>query len=313
MGFDHIYIYDNTGAHTNQTSLEATLNIFAPTEVTRIDWPAKVCNNNIPGHENMGERSSQYAADSSCRQRYGPYTEWIGVFDIDEYLVPMGNHTSLRDVVREAYQGGTHILSFKSTRAYPNHVFTQSYYDDKECGHEDKPSCVQKRPDALFLETYNCDQDPIPKPEWATRAKKQLYRPDYVLSHFVHYSTITKGLMTTHAEAMTRNQTWGWHYTEKTERFTDELQEAVMLHGKTTMPGDTKRWSDKCRVDFKRTWRDKCRVGFPFPRNEWSEGMGNEDGFEYNCFTNQRLTEFWIPKLREAMERRAHMWDQAIK
>jgi Glycosyltransferase family 92 len=66
VGFDHIYVYDNSGAHTNETSLEETLTLF-PGKVTRIDWPSTVCNNNIPAHDSTGERSSQYAAESSCR------------------------------------------------------------------------------------------------------------------------------------------------------------------------------------------------------------------------------------------------------
>ena len=44
VGFDHIYVYDNTGAHTNETSLESTLfPRFLDTEVTRIDW-VRFCN-----------------------------------------------------------------------------------------------------------------------------------------------------------------------------------------------------------------------------------------------------------------------------
>ena len=66
VGFDHIYVYDNSGAHTNETSLEGTLALF-PGKVTRIDWPSTVCNNNIPAHDSTGERSSQYAAENSCR------------------------------------------------------------------------------------------------------------------------------------------------------------------------------------------------------------------------------------------------------
>ena len=39
VGFDHIYVYDNTGAHTDETSLEPTLfPRFLDSEVTRIDW-----------------------------------------------------------------------------------------------------------------------------------------------------------------------------------------------------------------------------------------------------------------------------------
>ena len=66
IGFDHMYVYDNSGAHTNETSLEATLSLY-PGKVTRINWPSTVCNNNIPAHDSTGERSSQYAAENSCR------------------------------------------------------------------------------------------------------------------------------------------------------------------------------------------------------------------------------------------------------
>jgi hypothetical protein len=116
VGFDHIYVYDNSGAHTNDTSLEDITSRYPSSKVTRIDWPSLVCNNNIPAHDNTGERSSQYAAENSCRTRFAPYTEWIGSFDTDEYLVPMGNYTSLKDVVRDAQKKGTNILSFRSSR-----------------------------------------------------------------------------------------------------------------------------------------------------------------------------------------------------
>lgn len=153
----------------------------------------------------MGEQSSQYAAESSCRQRYGPSAEWMINFDIDEYIVPMGNHTNLHDVVRDAYEGSTNILSLRSTRAYPNHAFTEPYFDNKECGHDNNPRCHRKSPNVLFVETYNCYFQSVPKPKWADRARKQLYRPEYVLSHFVHYSTITSTMITTYDEARAKN------------------------------------------------------------------------------------------------------------
>lgn len=122
VGFDHIVVYDNSGAHTNETSLEPITSQYPPSKVTRIDWPSLVCNNNIPGHPNTGERSSQYAAENSCRTRYGPYTEWMASFDTDEYLVPMGNYTSLKDVVKDAEKKGTNILTFRSTRGKLRHT-----------------------------------------------------------------------------------------------------------------------------------------------------------------------------------------------
>jgi Glycosyltransferase family 92 len=64
VGFDHIYVYDNSGAHSNETSLGPLLNHYS--QVTRIDWPSTVCNNNKPMNDSSGERSSQYAAEASC-------------------------------------------------------------------------------------------------------------------------------------------------------------------------------------------------------------------------------------------------------
>lgn len=46
-------------------------------------------NNNPNNVDSPGERSSQYAAESSCRLRFGPHVDWFGQFDIDEYFVPM--------------------------------------------------------------------------------------------------------------------------------------------------------------------------------------------------------------------------------
>ena len=60
-GFDHMYIYDNSGAFSDTESLKEIIDLF-PGRVTRIDWPSKVCNNNPNNRDNKGERSSQYAA-----------------------------------------------------------------------------------------------------------------------------------------------------------------------------------------------------------------------------------------------------------
>lgn len=40
-----------------------------------------------PAQKSPGERSSQYAAESSCRERYGSLTEWLSFIDTDEYMV----------------------------------------------------------------------------------------------------------------------------------------------------------------------------------------------------------------------------------
>jgi hypothetical protein len=90
VGIYHVMLYDNSAANAVNTSLAPYLKPFGDF-VTRVEWPHVVCNNINPGDENCGERSSQYAAENSCRVRYGPETDWIANFYLDEYLVPMGN------------------------------------------------------------------------------------------------------------------------------------------------------------------------------------------------------------------------------
>jgi hypothetical protein len=43
IGFDHVYVYDNSGAHSNETSLKSITDEF-PGKVTRLVWPSNVCN-----------------------------------------------------------------------------------------------------------------------------------------------------------------------------------------------------------------------------------------------------------------------------
>jgi len=75
-GVDHAYIFDNSGQFSDTESLKPVTDLF-PGFVTRIDWPAKVCNNNPGNGDNKGERSSQYAAESSCRLRFGAHADWL--------------------------------------------------------------------------------------------------------------------------------------------------------------------------------------------------------------------------------------------
>ena len=131
VGFDHIYVYDNTGAQTSEASLSAITDLF-PKKVTRIEWPHRICNNNRPAHSNTGERSSQHAAEASCRIRYGPNTEWLANLDSDEYLVPVGKWTSISEWLKQSVdkEKSTHILSFFQTRAKPNAELMEPYHDE---------------------------------------------------------------------------------------------------------------------------------------------------------------------------------------
>jgi len=225
VGFDHVYLYDNSGAHTNETSLASVVAKY-PGKITRIDWPAIPCNNNIPAHDSTGERSSQYAAENSCRTRFAPFTEYIASFDTDEYLVPMGGYTNLKDVIRDAAaKDGTQVFNFRSSRGKLRREFSR-----------DEGTGIVKDSAATYLEAYNCDSGGIPKPQWAERARKQIYRSDFVLYHFVHYSTVTESVVKTYDELGRGHWSRGHNLEPKNiQRATDEMNEAVMIHSKTVL------------------------------------------------------------------------------
>ena len=53
VGVDHVYVYDNSGAFSETTSLKPITDLF-PGFVTRIHWPAKICNNRPGNQDNKG-------------------------------------------------------------------------------------------------------------------------------------------------------------------------------------------------------------------------------------------------------------------
>ena len=222
VGVEHFFIYDNTGAHTNATSLYPLLFPAFAHVVTYVEWPSQVCNNNIPAADSTGERSTQYAAENSCRTRYAPQTEWLISFDTDEYIVPMGHHRSLHTMLQQAHdETDMRILSLRSSRGHLR--VDQSFAVG---------SGRKRFPNTTFLQAYNCDSAGSPKPEWAERARKQVYQADYVLYHFVHYSTVTQGYMDRYIDSPTSYRV---HFRDHapTERTANEFTEAVLVHTKT--------------------------------------------------------------------------------
>ena len=54
----------------------------------------------------------------------------------------------------------------------------------------------------------------------------------------------------------------------------------------------------------------KCRVGFPVPNYDANAyGEANEDGMKYNCYSYQKVSEVWVPRLRDAMKKREEKYE----
>ena len=164
-------------------------------------------------------------------------------------------------------------------------------------------SCVVPRNNETFLKTYNCEYIKSPKPDRFQRAMKQLYRPDFVLSHFVHYSTITVDLTKRKEEtvgkfiqAATNNP--------KTERFIDDVNEGVMIHAKSITPNDGVNRATRCLYK-----KSLCSLGYecperlPFSDENHKEGFLFGNGTFCNCWINQKAESFWIPQLEIALSK----------
>jgi hypothetical protein len=304
-GFDHVYVYDNTDPESG-TSLQPIIDKFPNDRVTRIIWPARVCNNNRPMHVNPGERSSQYSAESSCRLRYGPLSHWIANMDVDEYLIPQKKWTSIQEWLLDAEKKHpeTKIYSFYQTRAVPNAALMDPHSDSGNGCASD--SCLVKRQNRTFLQTYDCEKTPLPKPDYGWRAKKQIYDPKHVLNHFVHYSLVSDRILTMNEPSNAFNAAIPF------ERRVNELEDAFMLHTKTTYPEMTRRWQHDCRAENDNS-KDNCPVGIPYeldtaetsggadPSSPSNHTLLNGMLMRRNCWKHKRIQEDLVPRLQQLL------------
>ncbi len=123
-------------------------------------------------------------------------------------------------------------------------------------------------------------------------AEKQIYKADYVKQHFIHYSTITESSNLNRKEFVEKfgNKR---AFPDRLSRFTDEVNEALMLHSKSIARQDTANWKDTCsgRVS------GLCRIGFPWPE-DGSNATADENGWKYNCYVNPQIDNYWAPKVK---------------
>eukprot|EP00536_Pseudo-nitzschia_multiseries_P008352 jgi/Psemu1/197812/e_gw1.210.15.1 len=307
-GVEHFYLYDNSEAHSTDVTLKFIADMF-PDDVTIINWPAKICNNNPNNVDSPGERSSQYAAEASCRLRFGPHTEWIAQFDIDEYLVPMGELTSLHPLLDKLDEEGTKIISFGSWRAWPRRDFVEDpeltrMHGAKNCGYG-RWDCFQLTVpnNYTMLQAYNCDRQKPGQKKEKMPAEKQIYRADYVLHHFIHYSTVTElsNLNRDDYEKLGRKWDSRSPFPDPLSRFGDEKNEALMLHTKAVAHQDTSNWDNTCKIDYEGT--AFCRLGMPFPDNhEGKHGSKGVNGLKYNCYVNHKIDEYWVKNLEDKLK-----------
>jgi hypothetical protein len=167
-----------------------------------------------------------------------------------------------------------------------------------------------------MLQAYNCDRQPPGKKTQSMPAEKQIYRADYVLQHFVHYSAVTELSEKNTSEYKKSGFRWKRRgFPDARQRFADEVTEGLMIHTKAVAQQDTAGWQRMCSIhNLYRSKRQQglCRLGVPWPKdpelaklNATAEGKGAA----FNCFVNDKVEDFLVPRLNEQLAERLHFFD----
>ena len=211
-----------------------------------------------------------------------------------------GRHEDLRSVLRAPAAGGGQVLSLRSAWAKLNrdHLVTGN------CGfkRDSRAMCLHPDPHRTILQMYNCNRSPSPKPDVYDRVRKQLYRLDCVVSHLVHYTTVTRPMLT-----LPPGPGKSLLYCKRppAEHFLDKATEALMLHAKTTHGDVSYRRNEYPKKGYrpkKIRIVESCKPGIPFTEGtsyvgEDEREQADEHGDLYNCWAAPVLTPVLNPVL----------------
>lgn len=178
--------------------------------------------------------------------------------------------------------------------------------------------CIGPMQGKTFLEVYNCEYIRPPKPSRFSRAMKQIYRPSYVYSHFVHYSTVTADLAQTYADFTNlHSDTSAFILNARSKKFEDqepaifldELTQGQLVHARSILPHETKRRSAECYYKSK----FKCMLGYlceddvDFVDEKHKDNIfQNSDGSYCNCWRNPVIDNVLVPLLMARMKTQGH-------
>jgi hypothetical protein len=250
----------------------------------------------------------------------------------------MGTHDTALSLLDELDKQDLRIISFGSWRAWPRYALIEKpvpIQEEQQCWSEDSCFHLSIPMSTTLLQAYNCDRQPPGQKIEKMPAEKQIYRADYVLQHFVHYSAAT--VLSTLNRTEYKRAGFDWFrrpFPDPRQRFANELTEGLMIHAKAVALQDTAGWDRVCRLDENGVKPyGMCRLGFPWPgvhehnahilidgkvnplmkELESSKKNASEEGWVYNCFVNKKVEELYVPQLEAALKERMHFFDPKVK
>jgi hypothetical protein len=167
-----------------------------------------------------------------------------------------------------------------------------------------------------MLQAYNCDRNPPGKKAKSMPAEKQIYRAEYVTQHFVHYSAAT--VLSAKNQSEYRREGWPWGrraFPDKRQRFANEVKEGLMIHSKAVARQDTNQWEKVCHIDNQKMPEERrglCRLGVPWPKDpDIAKLNATKEGWAYNCYVNEKVETYFVPRLEKALKERLKLLDGA--
>jgi hypothetical protein len=170
--------------------------------------------------------------------------------------------------------------------------------------------CLEPAKEKTFLQVYNCEYIRPPRPERFERAMKQIYRPDYVQSHFVHYSTVTKDVSRYRSrfgpnEKFIRKVHLKEWEDASPETFLDELNQGLLVHTRSVLPHESQYREQGCKIGSKYG----CSLGYvcsdstPFVDELHNQNIFvTAEGKYCNCWQNNKVEEVFVPKLEKLLK-----------
>ena len=218
VGFHKFIVYNTTDSHQRLASLVTAINRQHPNLVDVVQWNFSA----LALTDVMRTRYFQTEALHDCLIRYGDQSEWLGMLDLDEYIVPLPPYTTVLQYLHAQF--GRRIVG--SVNLWSQFFCTQSAekYTDEE---SDTRRLVIERFLVRASDRHKGGRE------------KYLYRPRFVQYLSIHHQIVglskeepsANDIMLAHYASMTRFRTTpgcspGQHVKDTSirDRFAEQLR-----------------------------------------------------------------------------------------
>ena len=178
VGFQHFIIYDNTNnlySNYNNSPVYHLLNqhhYISNNIVTYIIWPHQFCPNYFNGLSQWRRWGSQISGINSCINKFKFTTKWLGLFDVDEYLIPNIQTPNIQTLINNITSHNSNInnIGFQQKLLLNCSFINYAKYENKS---------ITK---SSILSHFQCQSRKIEK-----KLKKLIINPNQIKSILIHY------------------------------------------------------------------------------------------------------------------------------